>query len=161
MNASWRDNTGAVMIEWALVVTGCVIGFFIFLDTVAMITDYMVLNSIIREGARTLGAQAALEASSYTDLIPTADELAACEKVQTTAYPCGHGLVHSRIRYVISNLSWHIDPASVSITTTYHPAGAGASADEDSVVVEIRARFSGYMLSNFPLVLSRQGPYLY
>ncbi|MFN8388806.1 MAG: hypothetical protein U0136_00785 [Bdellovibrionota bacterium] len=158
-----RSEAGAVLVEWALVAGGLLLGVLVFRDTVVALNDYMVLSQLAHEGTRIASRVPALETGNFTNLDASASQQDKddCTFAFSTAFQCGHYYVQSRLRSVLPLAGLSVDPAGVSLTTEYLPNTAVEGATDDTVSVTVTAPFRGFLLPTINIRSTSQGAYLF
>lgn len=154
---------GAVILEWAIVALGMILGLITLFDTGNGLYTYMMMAHVAAEGARTGGKVPALEepgAFTDEDIGATAAEISDCESGSPSTLACGHFLIASRMRLMTTTLPVGVDPTTISFRTQLFPAGGGAGAENGTVKVEVSVFFDG-ILFDLPIRASRQAPYLF
>ncbi len=157
------DEAGAVLLEWAIVAVGMLIGLLVVFDTGNALYTYMMMAHVASEGARTGGKVPELEEPGVftdVDLSATAAQIGECEKGEPSALACGHFLMASRMRLMTTTLPIGVDPATVSFSSQLFPAGGAAGAENGTVRVEVSVPFDGVIV-DLPIRASRQAPYLF
>jgi len=170
-----HQEKGAALVEFAIVAAGMLFGFLLFIDICYAACNYFTLSGIAAEALRAGGRVPELESHAspyppYTDTIislhpatsshPTASEQAACDAVATTTFWCGQNVMHQRIKTMLDNVELQVVPNTITYSTNYIPKTA-ASPEADTVSVSIEARYRGFILINWPIRVSAQGPYLF
>ena len=170
-----RQEQGAALVEFAIVAAGMLFGFLMFIDICYAACNYFTLSGIAAEALRAGGRVPELESKPptylpYTDTIislkpatssrPTAAEQAACDSGTPTTFWCGQNVMHQRIKTMLDNVELQVVPSSIIYSTNYIPKTA-VSPDADTVSVSIEARYRGFILINWPIRVSAQGPYLF
>ena len=155
------DQKGAVLLEWAIVAFGLIMGFLIFFDTGSALNTYMTLANAVSEGALMAARVPELEAGSNTDLSPTPTEKQKCETLQATTFPCGQNLIQQRVGLLIDQLVTNLDPTSVHITTRYVAPNTFGNEQDSTVTVTVTGNYRGIILRAFPITTSKQSLYLF
>jgi len=164
-SVSDSDERGAVLLEWAIVVAGLLLGLMILFDTGNGLYTYMMVSHIAAEGARSGGKVPALEEpGEYVDedIGASVTDIKTCESGSgvPASLACGHYLISSRLRLMATTLPLGVDPTLVSISSELLPASGTAGVENGTVVVQVSVDFDG-LLINLPIRASRQGPYLF
>ncbi len=171
------ESSGVVILEFALVAVGIILGCFLAFDVSRALICYLGLSQIVREGVRSAssvpGLEETAESTPYENLQASPLEDAACREVGTKAgFPCGHWLIQSRLKYLLSLEASHslspllLPAAETSIKSWYIPdlnTGVNSTAElrDDTVRVSIETVYNGFVFKHIPMTVRREGPYLY
>lgn len=157
------SESGVVLLEWALVAGGLILGFLLFRDTVAALNDYMVLTQLAHEGTRIISRIPELETGQYTDsdLTVTDAERQECELALSTSAPCGHVTVQTRLRAIVPFAGLSGPAGDVHFTTRYNPSTAAAAATDDTVATGLSTTFRGFIIPVLTIRATSQSAYLF
>lgn len=163
-----REEQGTALLEFAIVVWGVVLGILIVLDVSLAVSQYMLFSQASYEGLRLGTTLPELEVSpdeGFSDVTATESQEEACVQRLPSAIPCQHYLIHDRIRRALENINL-FDRVGIigdpqSITTFYVPSSAGTGTDDDTITVQLRGNYTGFLLPNIPLVIDLQSAYLF
>lgn len=155
-----------MLLEWAFVVIGLMIGFLMFVDLGNMFNCYLVVTQVAYEGAKNAASYPSLEARSATNLVPTTTEESECLTGGNAAsgFPCGHFFIQQRIRYAWDiarqNTYWSSLISSTVLTTRYVGVGETGTEIDNTVQVTFSVNFAGFVFRGLPVTSSISGPYL-
>ena len=157
-------ESGAVLIEWAILAAGLFLGFLISFDVGQAINRYMLMTQAAYEGARFASRVPGMEVGAATSLVPDTDQQTACEENTPTSFFCNQYFVQQRIAAAIGDLNEFSNNGigqNFTVRTEYIPGSAGTGAGDDTVIVELRANLEGYLIPSLPLNVRHQVSYLY
>ena len=156
--AASSAERGSVMLEFALIVGGLVLGTVLFVDSAGALVEYLRITMAVNEGTKIASRTPGLEEGEFLDIDTDSAVTSACAVSNTAGSPCGQLDVQQRVRFLVLNTTTQLDLADTTIRSTLT---RDPSITPTNVVrVQINSHYRGYLLTSVPLGVVREGPYL-